>query len=148
VHALTRRSGPSATPDERGTVIVLDASVVVEWLLRLPAADIIDVRVGDETLHAPHLLTVEVVQVVRRWTASGALGAERAIVALDDLVALGIVLHPYLDLVPTMWALRANLTAYDAAYVALATALDAPLLTLDRTLAAAPGLTARVELLG
>lgn len=82
------------------------------------------------------------------WAASGAVDARRAAAALDDLVALGIVLHPHLDLVPTMWAMRADLTAYDAAYVALATALDAPLLTLDRELAAAPGLTAHVELIG
>jgi predicted nucleic acid-binding protein len=129
-------------------VIVLDASVVIEWLLRLPAAGAIDERVGDESLHAPHLLQVEVVQVVRRWVASGAIAPERAAVALDDLVALGIVLHPHTDLVPAMWALRDNLTAYDATYVALATALDAPLLTLDRKLAAAPGVTATVELLG
>jgi predicted nucleic acid-binding protein len=130
-------------------VIVLDASVVVEWLLDLPRADAIEQRIADpdEALHAPHLLTVEVTQVLRRFEGSGQVSSERATEALIDLGDLDVARHDHEPLLPTLWRLRSNLTAYDAAYVALALALDAPLLTLDRRIRDAPGHDARVELL-
>lgn len=128
-------------------MIVVDASAAVEWLLRLPLGAVVGERLGRErTLHAPHLLAVEVAQVVRRYVARGDVGPERGAQAMADLADLDIAHHPHEPLLPTMWRLRQNLTAYDAAYVALAEVLDVPLLTLDARLAAAPGHGARVEL--
>lgn len=130
-------------------MIVLDASAAVEWLLRLPRARPIEQRLShpDESLHAPHAIDVEVAQVVRRLAARGAVSADRGWQALLDLADLDLERHAQDVLLATMWRLRDNLTAYDAAYVALAEALDAPLLTLDARLAAAPGHEAHVEVL-
>lgn len=129
--------------------MVLDASAAVEWLLGLPQARAVAERLrGEQALHAPHLLAVEVAQVVRRDVAAGDLSAPRGRDALADLADLDVALHPHEPLLPTMWRLRSNLTAYDAAYVALALALDVPLLTLDRRIAAAPGHRAMVDLVG
>lgn len=129
--------------------MVLDASAVVEWLLGLEHADVVDARIADqeEILHAPHLLSVEVAQVVRRYVAAGEIVAERGAQAMTDLADLDLERHPHEVLLPAIWRLRHNLTAYDAAYVALAQALDTPLVTLDARLAAAPGHGAVVELL-
>lgn len=129
-------------------MIVLDASAVLELLLRTPAAAAVEARVFDrnETLHAPHLLDVEVAQVVRRYAASGVATPGRCRSALDDLADLPLTRYPHDFLLARVWALRANLTAYDAVYVALAEALDAPLLTRDRRLANAPGNRARIHL--
>lgn len=129
-------------------MIVLDASAATELVLRLPAGDAVAERLGDpdEVLHAPHLLAVEVAQVVRRYVIRGEVGAARGEEALADVADLGVVLHPHEPFLTRMWRLRANLSAYDAAYVALAEVLDAPLLTLDGRLAASPGHGARIEL--
>jgi predicted nucleic acid-binding protein len=129
-------------------VIVVDASAVLETLLRTPAAAAVEGRLFDsrQTLHAPHLIDVEVAQVVRRYAAAGELDAERGREALADLADLPLLRYPHDLLLPRIWELRHNLTAYDAAYVALAEALGAPLLTRDRRLAAAPGHHAQVEL--
>jgi predicted nucleic acid-binding protein len=96
-------------------------------------------------MHAPHLLDVEVAQVLRRFVASGALAAPRAAEALTDLADLPLTRYSHEILLPRIWSLRANLTAYDAAYVALAEALDATLLTADLRLLRAPGHTAHIE---
>jgi predicted nucleic acid-binding protein len=98
------------------------------------------------TLHAPHVLDVEVAQVIRRYAANGEISGERGRLALADLADLPLRRYPHDFLLPRMWDLRNNLTAYDAAYVALAEALDAPLLTRDRRLAVAAGHRARIEL--
>jgi predicted nucleic acid-binding protein len=129
-------------------VIVVDASALLEALLRTPAAASVERRLFDdrETLHAPHLLDVEVAQVIRRYAAAGEIGQERGRAALADLADFPLRRYPHQFLLPRVWELRRNLTAYDAVYVALAEALDAPLLTRDRRLAAAPGHHARVEL--
>jgi predicted nucleic acid-binding protein len=129
-------------------VIVVDASVLIEALLLTVAAPTVRRRLfaSGETLHAPHLIDVEVVQALRRYQLAGRLDAERGRVALAQLAAFPIRRYPHDALLPRVWALRANLTAYDAVYVALAEVLDAPLLTRDRRLAAAPGHRARVEL--
>ncbi len=130
-------------------MIVLDASAVVEWLLDLPLAPEVTARLArdDQTLHAPHLLSVEVAQVVRRYVAAGDMSAERGAQALTDLADLDVFHHPHEPLLPTIWRLRSNLTAYDAAYVALALALDAPLVTLDARIAAAPVHVATVDVI-
>jgi len=129
-------------------VIVLDASVVLEVLLRMPAGVALGERLfrHEETLHAPHLLDIEVAQVLRRYAASGDAEPARCRAALDDLGGLALTRYPHDFLLPRVWDLRGNLSAYDAVYVALAEVLEAPLLTRDQRLANAPGLRARVEL--
>lgn len=129
-------------------MIVVDASAMLEALLRTPAAKAVEKWLFDprQTLHAPHLLDIEVAQVIRRYSANGEIDSERGRAALADLADLPLHRYPHDFLLPRIWDLRNNLTAYDAAYVALAEALDAPLLTRDRRLAAAAGHHARVEL--
>ena len=130
-------------------MIVLDASAALELLLGTPRSRRVAQRalVPAETLHIPHLLDLEVAQVLRRWVASGQVGEDRARQALDDLAALDLTRWPHDVPLERIWQLRSNLTAYDAAYVALAEALRAPLLTCDRRLASAPGHHALVELI-
>lgn len=127
-------------------MIVVDASALLEVLLRTPAADTVEHRLfaARETLHAPHLIDVEAAQVIRRYAASGDIDGERGRLALDDLRDFPLRRYPHDFLLPRIWGLRNNLTAYDAAYVALAEALDAPLLTRDRRLAAASGHSAQI----
>src|SRR5271168_2369372 len=129
-------------------MIVVDASAMLEALLRTPAAEAVEKWLFDprQTLHAPHLLDIEVAQVIRRYSAKGEIDSERGRAALADLADLPLHRYPHDFLLPRIWDLRNNLTAYDAAYVALAEALEAPLLTRDRRLAAAAGHHARVEL--
>ena len=129
-------------------MIVVDASAVLEALLRTPAATAVERRMfaASETLHAPHLLDVEVAQVVRRYAANGEIDAERGRAALADLADLPLQRYPHDFLLPRVWELRNSLTAYDAIYVALAEALDVPLLTRDKRLAASPGHQVRIEL--
>ena len=128
-------------------MIVLDASVALELLLRMPAGVALEERVfaPDETLHAPHLLDLEVAQVLRRYTLAGEVDSGRCHAALEDLAGLAMTRYPHDFLMQRIWDLRDNLSAYDAVYVALAETLDAPLLTRDRRLANAPGHTARIE---
>jgi len=128
-------------------VIVVDASALIEILLRTPAAGAVEKRLFDtqETLHAPHLLDVEVTQVIRRYATSGEIDQDRGREALIDLADFPLRRYPHGFLLPRVWELRDNLTAYDAVYVALAEALDARLLTRDRRLAAAAGQHARIE---
>jgi len=128
-------------------VIVLDASAVVELLLWSPAGKRVAAKIADpsETLHAPHLLDVEVTRVLRRAERARLVSAERAREALRALVDLDVERHDHGPLFVRAWELRGNCTAYDAVYVALAEGLDAPLLTLDKRLAATPGSRAQVE---
>ena len=114
--------------------------------MRSPAAPAIENRIFafGETLHAPYLLDVETAQVIRRYTVQGKLAETRGREAIDDLAALRVHRHPHRDLLPRIWALRHNLSAYDATYVALTEALDAVLVTCDQRLANAPGHRARV----
>jgi predicted nucleic acid-binding protein len=131
-------------------VIVLDASAAVELLLGTDDGALVADRIDDpaETIQVPHLLSIEVAQVLRRLVAAGDIRPNRAVDALDDLADLDAERYPHEPFLVRMFALRANLTAYDAAYVALAEALDAPLVTFDQGLARAPGNRATVELLG
>ena len=128
-------------------MIVLDASAVVEWLLHSSAGWLIEERIysGEESLHAPHLLDLEVAQTFRRLVREDAVSAERAEEALADLLDLRIMRHPHYLFVPRVWQLRHNLSAYDATYVALSEALSAPLVTRDARLAAASGHRAKIE---
>ena len=129
-------------------MIVLDASALVELVLGTASGRGIAARVADPavSLHAPHLADVEVAQALRRYTRDGELDALDARAALDDFRALDLQRHAHEPLLDRVWALRENLSAYDAVYVALAEALDAVLLTCDGRLARAPSFAARVEL--
>jgi predicted nucleic acid-binding protein len=130
-------------------VIVVDASVLLEVLLRMPAAGAVEARLFSEprqTLHAPHLLDVEVAQVLRRYAAMDEIDQQRGEVALADLMDFPIRRYPHDVLLTRVWSLRSNFTAYDAVYVALAEALDARLFTRDQRLAAAVGQHVGVQL--
>ena len=123
-------------------MLVIDASAATELLLgRAPASVIADhVAEHGYDLHAPHLIDVEVLSAVRRLVASGDASAERADAVVIDLLDLPLARYPHDILLPRIWALRDNLSAYDAAYVALAEGLaddGVPLLTTDARLAGA-----------
>lgn len=121
--------------------LVVDAGAVVDLLLGRPAAAAIGrvLEADVDDLHAPGLLDLEVLSALRRLAAGGELTDQRAREAVDDLAGLPILRHGHVALLPRVWQLRANVTPYDAAYVALAEGLgdDAGLLTLDRHLARA-----------
>ncbi|AMN42934.1 type II toxin-antitoxin system VapC family toxin [Rhodoplanes sp. Z2-YC6860] len=129
-------------------MIVVDASALLEALLRTPSAKTVEDRLfaPGQTLHAPHLVDVEIAQVVRRFVAKGDIDSKRGAMALTDLANFPLRRYPHDFLLPRIWDLRNNLTAYDAAYIALAEALDAPLLTRDRGLATAAGHRATIDL--
>lgn len=129
-------------------MIVVDASALLEFLLRTPAAQTVEDRLflPGRTLHAPHLIDVECAQVLRRYAVNGEIDGGRCRMALADLADFPLERYPHDFLLPRIWDLRDNLTAYDAAYVALGEALGAPLLTRDRRLAAAAGQHVGIEL--
>jgi predicted nucleic acid-binding protein len=129
-------------------VIVLDASALVELILDTQTGQLVAGRIADpaEGLHVPHLADVEVVQALRRFVREGDIDADAAAVALDDFRALDLQRHAHEPLLERVWELRKNMTAYDAVYVALAEGLDTILITCDRRLAHAPGMSRRVAL--
>jgi predicted nucleic acid-binding protein len=128
-------------------VIVLDASVAVDWLVQTAAAQRIESRIfsRNQSLHAPELLDLEVAQVLRRLVREGVLSTSRAEQAIQDLLDLRLTRYPHSVLLPRIWQLRHNLSAYDAAYIVLAEKLGATLLTRDARLASAAGHSATVE---
>ena len=130
-------------------MIVIDASAAVEYLIGTAAGERVAERIGqaDVALHAPHLLDLEVTHTLRRLVRSGTLDTARAEEAFVDLLALRVRRHAHTVHLPRVWALRDVMTAYDAAYVALAEVLNAPLLTRDARLARAHGHQARVEVI-
>ncbi len=103
--------------------------------------------VSDPELHAPHLVDLEVLSVLRRHVAAGLLDARRAGLALHDLVSLPVTRYPHVPFAPRVWELRSNLTPYDAAYVALAESLGCVLVTADARLARAPGTHCAAEVM-
>jgi len=130
-------------------VIVLDASAAIEWLMQSPAGGRIDKRIFSptESLHVPHLLDLEVAQVLRRYVRDKSLSAQRGQEALEDFAGLPLNRYPHDFLIPRVWDLRATFTAYDAVYVALAELLNAPLVTCDSKVASASGHHANVEVM-
>ena len=129
-------------------MIVLDASAAVDWLLQTAAGHRIENRIysRNETLHTPHLLDLEVTQVLRRLARQGIVSVRRANEAVRDLLDLRITRYPHTLLIPQIWQLRHNFSAYDAAYIVLAEKLGAALVTRDGQLASASGHAAAIEL--
>jgi len=128
-------------------VIVADASAIVEMLLDPRIATCIYEAFGPQDIHAPHILDLEVLSVFRRYDRLRQLTAETIADALGNFRALVITRHRHNELLDRVWELRDNLTTYDAAYVALAERLDAPLVTTDARLARSSGHRATIELL-
>jgi predicted nucleic acid-binding protein len=126
-------------------VIVLDSSAAVDYLADTAAAEWVTATLlANPEIHAPHLLDVEVLGSLRRLVLTGRLSVMRASAAVEDLGVLAVKRYPHLPFLERVWELRATVTAADAVFVALAEALDAPLVTTDAHLARAPGLRARV----
>lgn len=122
-------------------MIVIDASVLTDYLLARPVSlDAVEAALdfpGQEALHAPELIEPEVLSALRRLALTGAVSSRRASEAVADLAGVRMVRYPHAPLRDRVWALRDELTAYDATYLALAEGLeDADLLTADRGLAA------------
>ena len=123
-------------------VLVVDASVVVAALTGAGAhGDWATQTLADAHLTAPHLMPVEVANVLRRTQNFGALSPDVATLAHVDLLDLDVDLYPYEAVAERTWELRGTLTSHDASYVALAERIGAPLATLDARLARAPGPT-------
>ncbi|MEZ5659405.1 MAG: type II toxin-antitoxin system VapC family toxin [Burkholderiaceae bacterium] len=129
-------------------MIVIDASALLEMLLQGPLAGQVAARVSGHVraLHVPHLVDLEICQVLRRFALRNEISVARATQALADFHQLALVRHPHFPLLQAIWSMRENATAYDASYLALAEALDATLLTCDRGLASVPGYRDRVDL--
>ncbi len=128
-------------------MIVLDASALVELLVGgTPRAVALAGRIRNETLHAPHLIDLEVLSVLRTLEKRQAVPSTLAAQAASDLITTALTRYPHEALASRIWQLRANLTPYDACYVALAESLGVPLVTCDARLAGAPGHRASIEL--
>lgn len=146
VGSRRKRSSPPCAPGATDSLLpVLDTSAVVAVLMGDHPSRQLAARVSGGDLHAPHLVDVEFTHVVRRLVASGRVTIERANGLRADFADLPIIRYPHGPLLDRMWQLRDNLSAYDAAFVALSEALDLPLVTVDARLAASPGHNATVE---
>lgn len=130
-------------------MIVIDASALLEFLLQTPLGARVEDRLfrDDDEFHVPHLVDVEVVQGLRRLVRAGEVSPRRAAEAIADLADLDLHRHPHLDLLGRAWKFRDNISAYDGMYVALAEAIDAPIVTCDGPLAKAPGHRARIDVI-
>jgi predicted nucleic acid-binding protein len=129
-------------------VLVVDASVLVTALVGDDEdGALARQRLRGERLAAPELVDLEVASALRRLHLQGRLTARRAELALTDLTALPVARASHRPLLARCWSLRKNLTVYDAAYVALAEALNAPLLTADAALARSASRSCTIELL-
>ena len=128
---------------------VVDASVLVEYLAAGEKVEAAREAIRrDRWVWAPALVDAEVGQALRRQVRGGELSARKAGAALDDLLEMRLQKVPHRHLIDRAWELRDNVSFYDGLYVALAEALDAPLLTLDGKLSRASGLRTEVELIG
>ena len=125
--------------------IIVDASVLVDFYLGGDTTDTIAARIRGELLQAPVTIDAEVVHSLRRQVLAKRVDVSTAEDALRRFVTTPILRHPVEPLVGRMWAVRQNITAYDAAYVALAESLDLPLITRDARLARSAGHAARIE---
>ena len=129
-------------------MIVIDASAEVAVLLNAgPGIERIRTRIAHpgQTLHVPHLFDIEVLHALSSLGLRGSLSSERERLALGRFKDTRFTRYPHTTLIERIWELRDNLTAYDASYVALAEALDAPMITTDARIAQAPGIRAIIE---
>jgi len=124
-------------------MIVADASAIMAWLLRLRSV----LPPADEHVHVPHLIDAEVANAVLGHVRRGELDEHGGWEILDTFRWLGITRHGTFSMLDRVWELRHNLPAYDAAYVALAEALQCPLVTGDGGIIRAPGLRCPVTIL-
>jgi predicted nucleic acid-binding protein len=128
-------------------VLVIDTSAAIAALTATdPAPGLLKRLADDGDLHAPHLIDTELLHALRRLTFRGELSDDRAADARTDFADLALTRYPHQPLSARVWELRHNLTAYDATFVALAEALDVPLVTCDTRLAGAPSRHAEIEL--
>ena len=127
-------------------MLVVDASVLAPAVAD-DGADGAEIRgrLRHEVIAAPDLLRVEVTSVIRRHRAAGRLSSAHANAALDDLLDFPVRVFPTAPLLRRVWELRDNVSVYDACYVALAEALDVPLLTADVRLINVPGTHCAIE---
>lgn len=131
------------------TVIVVDASVLVVALGDDgPDGEAARAALAGETLAAPELIDLEVMSVLRRQVQFGHVAVHRGELAISDLAALPMRRAPHRPLLQRCWELRQTVTAYDAAYIALAEALGSVLMTADTRLSRAPGVRCSIELVG
>lgn len=130
-------------------MIVVDASAVIDLLLQSGKGKKVAARIldPDETLHVPHLIEIEVTQVLRRFMLAGELTEARGRDALSDLTDLPFIRYPHTEFLQRVWDMRSSLSAYDAVYVALAEVLEAPLVTTDGKLSRAHGHDVQIELI-
>lgn len=129
-------------------MIVLDASAMLEWLLCTPCGLQIRERAlpSIDEMYAPHLVYIETLQSLRKSVRAQTISPMRGREALDDLLDFPLNLYEHQPFINRIWALRNNASAYDAAYIALAELLTAPLITCDSKLASTPGHGATIEL--
>jgi predicted nucleic acid-binding protein len=127
-------------------VIVVDASALVEVLLQRSGAESLRVRLSGDVVHAPYVVEIETLHVLRRASLTGTVSDDRASLARDALASVPLRLYPHRPLMRRIWELRHTHSAYDASYVALAELLPAPLVTCDARLARSSGHSAEIEL--
>lgn len=127
-------------------MIVIDASTVVEIVLRRVASEQLRARLQGQSLHAPYVVEVEALQAIRSAMRRGDVSDDGAALARSNLESMPLILYPHRPLMDRIWALRHTHTAYDASYVALAELLPAPLVTCDARLARSNGHDAEIEL--
>ena len=128
-------------------MLVVDAPALVHLVVPSGHAAYLQRAIDDpeETLHAPHLIDVEVTHALRGLAQRGAITERAAALALGTALGVDLQRYAHTDLLPRVWELRHNTTVYDAIYLALAEVLRAPLVTRDAGLRDVPGCRARIE---
>lgn len=130
-------------------MLVVDTSAILAALAAPDADPQLVARLADDgDLHGPHLIDTEMLHALRRMTMTAEIGDDRAADVRTDFAELTIVRYPHEPLNNRVWALRDNMTTYDATFVALAELLGVPLVTCDARLASSPGHAATIELFG
>jgi predicted nucleic acid-binding protein len=145
---LKKSSRPSTKYEDRGLMLIVDASCLYEMVVGAERSERVRQRLADDDNAAPHVIDVEVLGTIRRDRMLGRLDATAAAQAVEDLRDWPGERFGHRSLLERAWELRDNVRSWDALYVALAEALDGTLVTLDRRLAGAPGLRCQVEVIG